>query len=99
MDEELDSSLANGMAQAPTAYIVTHLRLMMEKAEGEDKCTLCKAAEALEKSNSNWSTWPSLMMLMLMFGTDFNNSQITGMMQAYLETLKKCNENKEDETK
>lgn len=70
---------------------------MMTKVEGEDKCTLCKAAEALEKSSNNWSTWPFLMMLMLMFGMDANNHQTTSMMQAYFEALKKCNENSENE--
>lgn len=100
MDEQKlqsDEELSCGMAQTPTAYIVAQLRLMMDKAEGEDKCTLCRAAEALEKSNGSWSSSFSwIALLMLLFGSGFGSTQNDSMMQAYLEALKKCNENSDD---
>lgn len=54
------------------------LRRMMENAVGEDKCTLCKAAEALEKADekekSSWSNGFTMFMLgmipMLFGGTE-----------------------------
>lgn len=65
-----DSAIAaipQGTVASENEAAALQLRLMMKNAEGEDKCTLCKAAEALEnstpKANQNWALSPIMLAL------------------------------------
>lgn len=70
------------------------LRLMMDKVEGEDKCTLCKAAEELEKmalnqSNSWSSSWMLVLMLLMFDGFGNNKAYDLEALDAYMDVIKK----------
>lgn len=81
--DEMDSSIAYAM----------QLRLMMDKVEGEDKCTLCKAAEELEKLSTNQSTgwsfsWLSLIMFLMCDGFGGKGVDMEAL-NAYMDVIKK----------
>lgn len=70
------------------------LRLMMDKVDGEDKCTLCKAAEELEKMSTNQSTgwsfpWLSLIMLLMCDGFGAGKGIDMEALNAYMDVIKK----------
>lgn len=95
---EADNGMCIGRIPTEAETAALKIRLMMKNAEGEDKCTLCKAAEALEKrpvsSGLDWA-WPVLMMLMIMpFGSG-GSASAEPFMRAYLDTLDKERKEKE----
>lgn len=70
------------------------LRLMMDKVEGEDKCTLCKAAEELEKMTLNqsngWdSMWFYLIMMLIFSGFGEKQTIDPDALSAYMDVIKK----------
>lgn len=78
---------------SPASQAAMQLRLMMDKVEGEDKCTLCKAAEELEKLPTNQSTgwsflWLSLIMLLMCDGFGGKGVDIEAL-NAYMDVIKK----------
>lgn len=91
---EVDNTMCYAVPPSPASKMAAELRLMMDKAEGEDKCTLCKAAEELEKMSlnqtSNWgSSWSFLLMMLIFSG--FGGAQAFDMdaLMAYSEVIKK----------
>ena len=91
----LNDEILCGMPASPASQIAMQLRLMMGKAEGEDKCTLCKAVEALEKPSinqqNNWnSSWMLLLIMLACDGFDIGSNMLDAdAMAAYSEVLKK----------
>lgn len=63
--------------------LLTQLRDIKDKSDGETKCTICKAIQELEKpktelhnENSFDYAW-FIMLLMFMFGSNFGNNSDT----------------------
>lgn len=78
----------------PASQAAVQLRLMMDKVEGEDKCTLCKAIEELEKAShnqsSNWN-FPWFIMIMFLMYDGFGCDKGIDMegLNAYMDVIKK----------
>lgn len=77
-----------------TSQAAMKLRLMMDKVEGEDRCTLCKAAEELEKMTLNqsngWnSTWFYLVMMLIFSGFGEGKTLDSDALAAYMDVIKK----------
>ena len=89
---ELDDTMCYGVPISAASQMAMELRLMMERTEGKDKCTLCKAAEELEKSSLSKasdlgsSCWPLLAMLMLGFG-GYQAFDVDAL-KAYMDVIK-----------
>lgn len=87
---EIDNSIG---FMPPASKAAMNLRLMMDKVEGEDKCTLCKAAEELEKltldQSNKWSSMWLPMIMMLIFG-GFGGDQTLDpeVLTAYIDVIK-----------
>lgn len=77
------------------------LRQMMEQAERDKKCTLCKAAEMLEKqpvsSGFDWA-FPLFVLLFSGFGGNTSSDFLETFARSYAEILNKENEEKEKKT-
>lgn len=80
-----------------------NLRFLMNEAEGENRCILCKAAQKLEdKDNQQNFTLPLVALAMLAFndivgnGSDMNT--INTMIKTCFETLENINKEKENHT-
>lgn len=76
-----------------------NLRMLMMKAEGEEKCVLCQAANLLEKRSGIWDSniW-FILIFMLCFGFgNFSNESIN--LEAILDTYLKMKEGLNDDSK
>lgn len=98
MDENktVDNSICCAAPPSAASQAAMKLRLMMDKVEGEDKCTLCKAAEELEKlslnQSSGWfgSSWMLvIMLLMLSSGPVGDNAFDVDALKAYTDVIQK----------
>lgn len=79
----------NGKEPTETEKIAMELRKMIDRTDGKDKCTLCKAAELLEKKNtSGWDMWPLLLLIPLLSG-GLANDAFENAMRTYIETVDK----------
>lgn len=79
-------------------YLAMTLRLMMDKANGEDKCNLCKAAEALEKErpSNNFSWWLIILFAIFMFnGASPSFCDDSTFLTAFTEAMSKMNKTSE----
>lgn len=88
---DFNNGLCIGLKASPKETLAMQLRLMMKEAEGDDKCTLCKAAEELSKpENQGFNSYFSLLMLMLLspWGGDVMD---TDGMKAYMDAVEKKN--------
>lgn len=91
---ETDTNMCCALPLSYASQAAAQLRLMMDKVEGEDKCTLCKAAEELEKaSNNQLSSWnfPWLAMIMLLMCDGFSGGKNIDIeaLNAYMDVIKK----------
>lgn len=80
-----------------TETTIGNLRVLMSRAEGQDKCILCEAARLLEeKYRQNNSSWFSPMFMLLMTCMLDNNSMVDfdKIARAY---AKSCDKVKEEE--
>ena len=75
--------------------IALDLHLLMDHVSESDRCTLCKAAELIEKQNtsSNWnSSFWIILIFMLTLGNGSIDISLDDITKAYLETIKKTKE-------
>lgn len=97
MGEEMDAKITEPNMcftdfQNQKETLIMQLRLMMRNAKPDDKCTLCKAIETLEKeSTQNFSSmWMALIMMLLIPGFADDKT-----IRTVVDILKKQNEEKE----
>lgn len=91
---EVDNTMCCAMEPLPASKMAMELRLMMDRVDGEDKCTLCKAAEELEKTTLNQSnSWDSMWFycIMLLIFSGFGDKQTIDpdALSAYMDVIKK----------
>lgn len=76
--------------------LAMRLRLLMNKLDGEDKCLLCKATEALEKEkpSNNFSWWIVIFLTIFLFSgnSESNFFNDDTFLKALTETLKNMND-------
>ena len=88
--EENSIGIPNDICGVPASAretLAVQLRQLMNEVDGEDKCTLCKAAKELSKSE--WSSgsgtdWFFPILLIMLFGGFGSNQSIDP------ELVKKC---------
>lgn len=85
----MDFAIGSVPAHEPT--IVEKLREMMNHVSDSDRCTLCKAAEMLEKPNSSsndWYIW-IVIIFMLVGGWGGDSKVSLDFLKSYVDMLEK----------